>query len=453
MQVADLKPNKRNPRKISAEKKAMLSKAIEEFGDLGGIIFNKRTGQLVGGHQRVSVIPKDAAVEIEHKYKKPTRTGTTAEGHIVIKGEKFKYREVDWPLEREETANIAANQHGGNWEDDKLKEIVNDLIKSGVDMDLIGFSQAELEDLLAGTDGSEDTGQSGALVSNFVVPPFSVLDTRQGYWQERKAMWIKKTGNLSASKEKVLTDGKDNLVTTINEGSSNFDPVLAEIMCKWFNIPGGHILDPFGGEQTKGVVAGELGYPYSAVEFRQEQVEINKRATKKFKGIKYVHGDSNNILELLPNKTGYDFCFTSPPYYDLEVYSKADMSSLGTYEEFMRQYENIFSQCYQMLKADTFLAIKVGEIRDKKAGHYRNFVGDNIAMFMRLGFKYYNEFTLISPPGTAQIRAARMMNGGRKIVKLHQNLLVFYKGNPANIKAKYPTIEKPTVGVEEVAPD
>jgi hypothetical protein len=148
MQVSDLKHNKRNPRKISNEKKKMLQKAIEEFGDLGGIVFNKRTGQLVGGHQRTSVIPKNAEVVIEVSHEAPTRTGTTAEGHIKVKGEMFRYREVDWDLQREESANIAANQHGGEWQEDNLRAILADLVSQGADMELIGFTTDELAKLM-----------------------------------------------------------------------------------------------------------------------------------------------------------------------------------------------------------------------------------------------------------------------------------------------------------------
>ena len=158
MQISDLKPNDRNPRKISNEKKEMLKKAITEFGDLGGVVFNRRTQQLVGGHQRVSVIPKNAVVEIEKEYEKPTRTGTIAEGYIEVSGERFRYREVDWDLMREEAANIAANQHGGEFDHGKLVAIVNDLMATGIDMDLVGFTAEELSAMMP---EPEDDGGKG----------------------------------------------------------------------------------------------------------------------------------------------------------------------------------------------------------------------------------------------------------------------------------------------------
>lgn len=329
-------------------------------------------------------------------------------------------------------------------------------MNSGFDMEILNLELAnigeidmgsfdfEVEPLDFGDDTRSSSSESHAkLTDTFIVPPFSVLDTRQGYWRERRERWEEITGDLSQTRDGEYGklgggDGGGNILDAINGGTSNFDPVLAETMMKWFCISGGHILDPFGGEQTKGVVAGECGFKYTAVEFRQEQVDVNTEAVKDYPDVNYICGDSNNISKLV-EKRGFDFCFTSPPYYDLEVYSKEDMSSLGTYDEFMRQYQNIFQQCFDMLAEDTFLAIKVGEIRDKKTGIYRNFVGDTISCMINCGFAYYNELVLINPAGTLPQRAGRSMRT-RKVGKMHQNVLVFYKGNPQNIGSKYPEL-------------
>lgn len=307
--------------------------------------------------------------------------------------------------------------------------------------DMAGTGEAGDADGASGVDGTKH----GALVERFVVPPFSVLDTRQGYWQDRKRQWLEMTGDLSETRDGEFgktSGGADSKIvrySQINNGTSNFDPVLAEIIFKWFAPNGGRILDPFGGEQTKGVVAGELGLQYEAVEFRPDQVDLNNSKTEHYPHVHYTCGDSNHISELIKAR-GFDLCFTSPPYYDLEVYSKDDLSALGTYEDFMQQYENIFRQCVDMLADDAFLVIKVGEIRDKTTGIFRNFVGDNIAMFRRLGLAYYNEIILLNAIGTAHLRANGNMKT-RKVAKVHQNILVFYKGDVSNIVKKLPVLE------------
>lgn len=138
--VGELRPNKRNPRKISKERQAALKKSLLEFGDLGSVIHNTYTGNLVGGHQRISVVPKDAPITIEVRYNPPTKTGTTAEGFIVIDGEKFKYREVRWDEVKEKAAMIAANAHGGEWDSAVLAEEMSFLKAKGVNMELTGVN-------------------------------------------------------------------------------------------------------------------------------------------------------------------------------------------------------------------------------------------------------------------------------------------------------------------------
>lgn len=145
MKIKDLKPNEKNPRKISAEDKENLKRALHEFGDLGSIIYNRTSKRLVGGHQRASVIPDNSKIVIEQTHKTPTRTGTVAEGHIVLDGERFNYREVEWDSKREAAAMIAANKHGGEWDTDLLK--LNFAEIPIEDLALTGFDETELKDL------------------------------------------------------------------------------------------------------------------------------------------------------------------------------------------------------------------------------------------------------------------------------------------------------------------
>lgn len=147
--LSDLKPNPSNPRKISEEQLTRLKKSIDKFGDLSGFVFNRTTQQLVGGHQRAKVFPSDAIIEIVEVFQNPTETGTIAQGFVVSNGERFAYREVVWDELTEKTANVAANQHGGEFDLSKLSEWVLELDQNNIDLDLIGFSEVELQRLMA----------------------------------------------------------------------------------------------------------------------------------------------------------------------------------------------------------------------------------------------------------------------------------------------------------------
>lgn len=148
MKVKELAPNPKNPRTITEPKLEQLKKALLEFGDLSGVVFNRTSGQLVGGHQRAKQFDSTAEVTIAKTYAKPTRTGTVAEGYVTFHGERFAYREVKWPKHKEMAANIAANKGAGVWDMAQLGEWMKELGSFDVDfdLDLTMFDTEELKD-------------------------------------------------------------------------------------------------------------------------------------------------------------------------------------------------------------------------------------------------------------------------------------------------------------------
>ena len=145
MKLGDLKPNKRNPRKISRKQQEALKKSLDKFGDLSGFVYNRRTKQMISGHQKTKISPENSVVTIEKRYDTPTKALTVAEGYVDINGEKFKYREVDAPEDWEIEAMLAANKHGGEWDEDILRLVFADF--NDLDLDSTGFTVDELDDL------------------------------------------------------------------------------------------------------------------------------------------------------------------------------------------------------------------------------------------------------------------------------------------------------------------
>jgi len=139
----------------------------------------------------------------------------------------------------------------------------------------------------------------------------------------------------------------------------------------------------------------------------------------------WIQGDSRQALP--PGE--FDFVFSCPPYFDLEVYSEeeGDISNMD-YPDFLTAYRDIISQSCQRLKDNRLACFVVGEVRDKK-GNYHNLIGDTIQAFLEAGLAYYNEAILVTSLGSLPIRAARMFSAGRKLGKTHQNVLVFLKGD------------------------
>jgi len=145
MKVQDLKPAPFNPRQISDKQLEMLSKSMQEFGDLSGIVVNVNTNHIIGGHQRVKVFDPQWPIK-KQAYK--DGQGTTAIGYIETPYGQWIYREVDWDEEKEAAANIAANKQGGEWDFPKLVNALTELDTGNFDMELIGFDVKELENIM-----------------------------------------------------------------------------------------------------------------------------------------------------------------------------------------------------------------------------------------------------------------------------------------------------------------
>lgn len=301
-------------------------------------------------------------------------------------------------------------------------------------------------------DPAESLTNPKKLSDRFIIPPFSVLDTKQGIWQDRKRWWLSlgikselgRDAVCISQNEYVFSDGTK-FSSVDSDGTSVFDPVLCELAYQWFNVSKGKILDPFAGGSVRGIVAAKLGFPYLGNDLRKEQIEANRINATEVLGDSELYpvwtvGDSLNIDKIAK---GYeaDMIFSCPPYADLEVYSDdvRDISNMP-YDDFIKIYREIIRKSCNMLKQDRFAVFVVGDVRDKK-GFYRNFVSDTINAFIDCGVLLYNELILVNAIGNLHMRVGRYMNSGRKVGKQHQNVLVFYKGNPKNIKSNYPELD------------
>jgi hypothetical protein len=162
--LGDLKPNPKNPRKITDKKIETLKKTLAEFGDLSGFVYNVTTKRLVGGHQRQKSLPANSKIVVHEVFGKPTKTGTVAHGWVIVGEDKLPYREVKWDETKEYAANIAANKGAGEWDESLLSEMMRDIDEFGFDLDLTGFDADERSDLLIPTlnpnEGSEDEQSS-----------------------------------------------------------------------------------------------------------------------------------------------------------------------------------------------------------------------------------------------------------------------------------------------------
>jgi 16S rRNA G966 N2-methylase RsmD len=341
---------------------------------------------------------------------------------------------------------LQLNSNYGKITDEGLYEFINEIgseldfeeIKKGVELIGIDFEKFEME-------YNEDTKDKlhKKLIDLFLVPPFSIFDTKQGYWQDRKKQWLSLGIKSELGRDKDLTFGQESINKImsgkgIETGTSIFDPVLCELCYSWFCVPKGRILDLFAGGSVRGIVACFLGFEYLGIDLNEMQIKENKKQAntilKKERKPKYIIGDTESEIEEIKNN--FDLIFTCPPYFDLEKYvnDRNDLSNLS-YEEFCAKYEKILSKGIKLLKNNSFGIIVISDIRDNK-GFYRDLTGLTKNIFLKNGMCLYNEIILCNTCGSLPIRIIKYFEH-RKIGKVHQNILIFFKGNTKEIKMKF----------------
>jgi len=262
------------------------------------------------------------------------------------------------------------------------------------------------------------------------IHPFSILDTRTKEWKDRKNWWIK-NHKIKSELGRENTESKTMFWDT-EANVSVFDPVLCETMYDWFSPKDGKVLDPFAGGSVRGIVAEGLGRSYTGIDISEEQIKANKLQSDK---PNWIVGDSRKVVPTLTNE--YDFIFTCPPYHDLEVYSDnpKDISNMP-YNRFLTSLNSILTHSVSKLKDNRFVAIVVSEIREQsttrnyKIGKYRGFVPSVIEMCEEMGLSFYNDMILYNSQGQASRVSKTYFNRNKKIASVHQNILIFVKGNP-----------------------
>ena len=204
-------------------------------------------------------------------------------------------------------------------------------------------------------------------------------------------------------------------------------------MYDWFSPKGGLVLDPFAGGSVRGIVAEEMDRKYVGIDLSETQIKANKEQSKK---PLWICGDSNEELDKVADEA-FDFVFTCPPYYDLEVYTdnEKDISNMDV-ESFDKVYKSILSKSVQKLKDNRFYGIVVSEVREPSKtgnysiGKYKRLVSKTIDMLEDSGLSFYNDMVLFNSQHQASRIGKTYFERNRKIPSVHQNVLVFVKGNP-----------------------
>ena len=164
-----------------------LKKSIESFGYCDPVIWNSRTGNLVGGHQRLKILLAQGLTEVEASV-------------------------VDLPLEREKALNLALNKVQGEWDEDKLAVLLIELQQlPDFDVGLTGFDLPEISKILDRVEEAEEDNLDIEKELEAINEPI----TKPGDLIELGQHWLL-CGDSSKSEDviKLLGDKKANLIFT-----------------------------------------------------------------------------------------------------------------------------------------------------------------------------------------------------------------------------------------------
>lgn len=414
--ITELVPNPNNPNTHPDKQVALLAKIINKQGWRSPIVVSNLSGFIVKGHGRY-------------------------EASKMLNVEKVPVDFQDYDNPASEHADLLADNRIAELavvDEDLLSDLLQDAsIFEGFDIELTGFELSDINifDSEGDVYDKYDEGEKGSMAKNFGVPPFSILDTRQGYWQERKKSWNKKIGDQGESRENTLA-----AAGSVMEGIGSvslLDATLAEIICRWFGMQGFKAFDCFAGDTVFGFVCASLGMDFKGIELREEQAQINNnRVSAAGLTAEYICDDALNMNNHIEDNS-MDLFFSCPPYADLEVYSDdpKDLSNME-HDDFFEVYKTALTNTYTKLKDNRFAVVVISEVRNKK-GCFISLVPKTIEFMTAAGYNFYNEMILVNSAGTLPLRAGKSMNSSRKVGRMHQNVLVFYKGSAKSIKSEF----------------
>lgn len=117
------------------------------------------------------------------------------------------------------------------------------------------------------------------------------------------------------------------------------------------------------------------------------------------------------------------------------------------YDGFSEIFGEIMTNAARKLKNNRFFVVVLSDVRDK-TGAYRDMTGILKSTLAACGLRLYNDIVLLNVVGSAAFRVRRAMRN-RKVVRVHQNVLVFFKGNPKAIQDDFAELEE--LDEEEIA--
>jgi len=215
---------------------------------------------------------------------------------------------------------------------------------------------------------------------------------------------------------------------------SEFLPELCATIIKYWSVEGDHIVDPFAGRATRGIITRMLGRSYEGYEIAPTTFRNTSRKVRTVGGKVYC---ADGCRLLYTKDDSADLVMTSPPYFKQEGHEQdgggAQLSTLDDYDAFLTKIAQCGKNIYRVLKPGKFCVFNVADFREQKK--LRLFHCDVFRLFEGEGLEIWDDVIVenISPFVFVGTSAAALR---RRTVKIHEHLCVFRKPEMRNAMEK-----------------
>ena len=211
--------------------------------------------------------------------------------------------------------------------------------------------------------------------------------------------------------------------------TSVFAPRLCANMLRLFAPKEGVVYDPFAGGGTRAIMAAKYGLDYVGIELRPEEADSVRHIAEQFgvvDRVSIITGDSCGDLLVKPGR--FDFCYTCPPYYNLEKYEggELDISMAETYGDFISYIKYAIVNSFEALKPGARSCWVVGAHRDQD-GELLALNHDIAKLHQKAGFIFREEIVIHRKGTPARLRVGTFRKGKHLLVRVHEYCLVFEK--------------------------
>jgi len=371
-----------------------LKKSILEFDMVEPLVWNKKTGNLVGGHQRLKILQELGIKQVE----------------VSV---------VNLSEVKEKALNLALNKIQGDWDYPRLKDLLEEIDTGDFDIEITGFDDKEIEDLMTqfhipdswhGDEAGDDDGIDNLVGYNLA-----------SFWKDKS-----RTGGQAFQYMLKLPPRPIGTGTTVKHNWSRTNSEATERIVRTYMRLGDLFYEMCSGWVTFSSTAKFWGFSGKASDIWDKAIAFDKKQIDKMPGdgkVEILKADCRHTGE--PDNT-YNFVHSNPPFFSLEEYSDNpdDLSGLGSYDKWLLAMVDMAKEAERILKPEGLANFVLNDYR--KDSYLINMHADFMAAVLKgTNLKMWD--MVVSEVISQALRFRKHDYEKRRTVKCHEYIMTFKK--------------------------